>query len=489
MATAAQLRRLADQHGLALDCQVFEATDQIGGVIGTEIVEVPGQGRFVIDHGADMFTTQPAAALELCRAMGVEHRLLKPSIEGRGAMIAAGNRLIPIPEGFVLMRPTKIGSMIRTPLLSWQGKLRLLAERFVRPRPASLTDESVGSFVRRRLGDECLDRLVAPLVAGIYTADVDRLSMAATMNPIWQMEAEHGSLMAATLHRRRQGEDRTEAISSGARYENFRAFPNGMAELFETMAEYVGRDRIRLGRRVEAMACTGEGTVRLLPSGQVFDRVILALPAPASAAILSTLKVDSHPNHPSDQQTEKIQTAGEEVARRLTGIPMASTAIVVMAVRRDCLSRLPSTFGFVVPPREGRAVLAGSFASEKFAGRAPKDYVIVRAFVGGMLQPEILQRPDEQLIEIVRSELADWIGMDRNSPIEQIAPVVRVVRWDRAMPQYEVGHVALADAVEQSMAAIPSIHLSGNALRGVGIAPLVAAAGRRAEQLLQIKFG
>jgi len=489
MATATQLKRLADRHGLPLQCQVFEASDRLGGVIGTEIVDVPGKGRFVLDQGADMFTTQPSAALELCRAMGVEDRLLKPATLGRGAMIARGNRLIPIPEGFVLMRPTKIGSMIRTPLLSWRGKLRLLAEQFVRSRPPSVTDESVGSFVRRRLGKECLDRLVAPLVAGIYTADIERLSMATTMQPIWQMEAQHGSLMAATWNRRRRGQDRTETVSSGARYENFRAFPDGMAEFFDAMADYIGRDQIRFGHRVETAVCTADRKVRLLPDGRVFDRLVLALSASASAAILSSLEVESLPGQSTVPRDQLIRQAGRDVAEQLDQIPMASTAIVVMAVRRDRLTRLPETFGFVVPPREGRAVLAGSFASEKFAGRAPADHVIIRAFVGGILQPEILQRTDEELVQIVRAELADWIGMDRNSPIDQIAPVVRVVRWDRAMPQYEVGHLQRATAVEQLMRSVPGVELAGNALRGVGIAPLVAAAERRAERLLNIKFG
>lgn len=466
LATAVELKLAG------FDVTVLESAPRIGGVIHTEQIDVPGIGTFIIDHGADMFATQPPAAIDLCRRLGVEDRLLKPNLHGRGAMIARGQSLVPIPEGFVLMRATKLSSMITTSLLSPAGKLRLLVERFVRRRPADVRDESVGSFVRRRMGNEVLQRIVAPLVAGIYTADVERLSMAATMKPIWDMESHDGSLTAATLRRRRSGEDRTESGSSGARYEQFRAFPGGMIDWMTTLADAIGHDRVHLNCPAESLSADG-GRIRVHPDHDAFDDVVLAVPAAASARLLATFDDACH--------HDAIQT----VVSDLNSIPTASTAIVVMAVRRTSVARMPATFGFVVPPSENRRILAGSFASEKFAGRAPEGYVIIRAFVGGVLQPDILSQSDESIVGLVRDELHELIGLDNTAPLTDIAPVVRVVRWNEAMPQYEVGHVDKATRIKTAMASIPHIHLAGNSLDGVGIAPVIAAAARLASS--QIK--
>jgi oxygen-dependent protoporphyrinogen oxidase len=334
-----------------------------------------------------------------------------------------------------------------------------------------VADESVGSFVRRRLGNECLDNIVAPLVAGIYTADVDRLSMAATMKPIWDMETNDGSLAKATLRRIRTGEDATEQASSGARYEKFRAFPNGMKQWIDTLADFTGRENIRLNTAVRSIASLPNDRYQLNvesettgQSSDEFDHVVVSTPAHVAANLLQSLS--------------------EEAASTLRSIPFASTAIVVMAVRRDCISRLPETFGFVVPPKENRRVLAGSFASTKFPQRAPDDHVIVRAFVGGMLQSEILDRSDDEIIQVVRAELGDLIGLDQTQPLEDIAAVVRVVRWNNAMPQYEVGHLDKVQRIRTTLAPLPHLHLNTNALGGVGIAPVIAASQRTAERIL-----
>ncbi|PHQ34272.1 protoporphyrinogen oxidase [Rhodopirellula bahusiensis] len=473
LSTAAHLLLLSKKQNKPLpNITLFEAADRLGGVIHTETLTDNSGRTFVVDHGADMFATAPSAAIDLCEQLGVADQLLRPNPLGRGAMIARGNKLIPIPEGFVLMRPTKLGSMLTTPLLSLSGKLRLLRERFVPRRADSVTDESVGSFVRRRLGNECLNNIVAPLVAGIYTADVDRLSMAATMKPIWDMETNDGSLAKATLRRIRTGEDSTEQASSGARYEKFRAFPNGMKQWMDMLADFVGRENIRLNTAVRSIVPRPNHRYQLNietecsdQSSQEFDQVVVSTPAHVAANLLQSLS--------------------EEAASTLRSISFASTAIVVMAVRRDCISRLPATFGFVVPPKENRRVLAGSFASTKFPQRAPDDHVIVRAFVGGVLQPEILDRSDSEITDVVRTELGDLIGLDQTQPLEDITALVRVVRWNEAMPQYEVGHLDKVQRIQAAIDSLEGLHLNTNALGGVGIAPVIAASERTAERILK----
>lgn len=474
LATGVHLRLLANAHQRPLEITLLESSSRVGGVIQTERIIGRSGGEFIVDHGADMLTTNPPAAIELCRQLGVEGRLQQPELAGRGAMIARGNRLIPIPEGFVLMRATQVMSMLSTPLLSAGGKLRLLAERLITPRDPAAEDESVGSFVTRRLGRECLDNIVSPLVAGIYTADVHRLSMAATMKPLWDMESSHGSLARATMRRKRSGEDAAERSSSGARYGQFRAFPGGMVELVDTLANHLGRGNIRLNNPVESLETTATG-IQIRATGEQFDRIILASPAPVSAKLIATLST------PADDEVRS--SAISTLASNLTAIRYASTGIVVLAIPRTSIARMPQTFGFVVPPREHRMILAGSFASEKFSGRAPRDHVIIRAFVGGALHPEILKNNDDAIVEIVAKELGDLIGLDVSRSVHEIAAFIRVIRWNDAMPQYEVGHLQKAAAIESAISQIPNVHLATNAVGGVGIAPVIATAAKCAQRV------
>ena len=440
------------------DVRVFESGSRTGGVIGTETSDHPHAGPLVLDLGADMLATKPPAAMDLLSRLGVAEDLLLPKVEGRGAMIVRRGELVPIPEGFVLMRATRFGSMLRTPLLSPAGKLRLAYEALVR-EPDHDEDESVGSFVRRRLGGEMLDRIVGPLVAGIYTADVDRLSMKATMAPIRDMARRHGSLAAATLRRRRDGEDGVDSTSSGARYEQFRAFRGGMVGLMESLTAALPRDAVQSNCRVESVRRSSDGLTLAFADrpAETFDQVVVATPAAVSAKLLGDLT-------PS-------------VSSELASVVSASAAIAVLVVRRADIRMKAKTFGFVVPPVEGRRILAGSFASEKFAGRCREDHVIVRVFFGGMLQPHLLRFDDEELVRIARAELSELIGL-AGDPVHST-----VVRWNDAMPQYEVGHLERVARIKASLASVPGLHMVSNALDGVGIAPLIGQAGRVAERI------
>jgi protoporphyrinogen/coproporphyrinogen III oxidase len=455
LASAVQILQLLPN----ADVTVFEASHRVGGVIDTQ-----RHGELLVDYGADMFATQPSAAIRLCEKIGVAHRLIEPKDQGRGAMIVHRGRLVPIPEGFVLMRATRLASMMTTPLLSVRGKMRLAAERFV-PRRDDPTDESVADFVRRRLGQEMLDRIVGPLVAGIYTADVERLSMQATMAPILKMEQQYGSLAHATLMRRKSGEDSVERSSSGARYGQFRSFPGGMLELIESLRDQLPKSSIRVSSPVQSLSPTSDGwrlTLQGEPNGQneetgPFAQVVLATPASVASRLL--------------QQILPV------ASQNLAAIETASTAIVVLGIRRRDMVRPPQAFGFVVPPMEHRRILAGSFASEKFDGRASHDDVIARVFIGGALQSDLLQLDDDQLTRIATEELNDLVGLT-GMPFMK-----HVVRWNHAMPQYHVGHLDRVERIESSLKSIPSLSLAGNSLHGVGIAPVIETAGRIAQSI------
>lgn len=477
LSTAFYLKQVLPQANISL----FENASRLGGVIYTEQIET-SDGLFVIDHGADMFATEPPAAMELCRELGVDDQLILPDTDRAGAMIVFRGRLIPIPDGFVLMRATKLWQMVTTPLLSLRGKLRFLAERFIRPSTSQTSsvdvDQSVAEFVRHRMGSETLDRLVGPLVAGIYTADVEKLSMNATMAPMLKMVRDHGSLAKATLARAKAGKDSTERNSAGARYEKFRGFPNGMQQLIDSLAAAIGTQAIHLETPVTRLQPSGTDAVpwRLESNGQSlgdFDWIVFATPANVTAKLLRAMKPKMEPAkilpvENSDLENSDFAAAIQTAADGLETISYASTAIAVLCVRQSQIERLPRQFGFVVPRNENRKILAVSFASHKYARRCPADHTIIRVFVGGATQRELLDQSDESLLAMVRGELADLIGM---SGTETLA---RVVRWNDAMPQYHVGHVSLADEIENAVAKIPGVSLATNALRGVGIAPVIA---------------
>lgn len=449
LATAAQIH-LADPE---IQLTLFEAGTRVGGVIHSE-----SDGPFLIDHGADMFATQPPAALNLIRQLGLEDRLIEPQPSRRGARIVHRGQLVPVPEGFVLMRATQWLPMMTTSLLSPLGKLRFLLERFVSPRSDDL-DESVGEFVRRRMGNQVLDRIVAPLAAGIYTADINKLSMRATMAPIAEMERQYGSLAKAASQRRKTGEDTMERASAGARYEKFRAFRGGMKQFIDALAKSLPAETIQLNRSVERLEQSDGGwNVHVDGQSSAFDHVVVAVPPKPASRLL--------------------QPICPRAAEPLSTIEMASTAIVVLGVPRAQVSRDIDTFGFVVPLSERRRILAGSFASHKFAGRAPEDHVLIRVFIGGAMQPELLQLGDDELEKIAYEELQELIGL-RGEPV-----LTRIVRWNDAMPQYHVGHLQRVEQIESAVSQLDRFSIVNNCLHGVGIAPLVGLAAKVAANVV-----
>lgn len=448
LSTAAKLHRLDDSVELAL----FESGPRVGGVIHTEQV-----GEFLIDHGADMFAKKPSAAIDFCRELGLEDQLIEPKPSGRGARIVRNGQLVPIPEGFVLMRATQLWPMLCTPLLSLHGKLRFLMERWIAPAKTD-EDESVSSFVQRRMGQEVLDRIVAPLSAGIYTADVTKLSMQTTMQAIAGMEKKYGSLARATAVRRRKGEDSVERGSTGARYGQFRAFRGGMIELIKGIAQSLPDDSINLNSPVESIRSMGNQWI-VTESGtdHKFDHVVVAVPPKAAVNLLK-------PTAP---------LASAELAK----IESASAAIVVLGVSANDIKRPVNTFGFVVPLSEKRRILAGSFASHKFSDRSPEGHVLIRVFMGGAMQPELLEKSDEELVRIAQEELSDLIGLT-GDPL-----VSRVVRWNDAMPQYHVGHGDRVRIIDEEVGRIPGLSFTSNALHGVGIAPVIKQADQVARKV------
>ncbi len=456
LTAAFTLRRLSPR----TQCDLFEASARWGGAIRTERLD-----GFLVEHGADMFATEPNAAMELCDELGLQAELQTPLPNARGAAIVHRGKLVPIPAGFVLMRPTRLWPMMTTPLLSLAAKLRLLAEPLIARRGEAL-DESIASFVTRRLGRETLARIVQPLVGGIYTGDVSRLSMAAAMPQFWEMERRDGSLFQATRRRHREGADTTEQNSAGARYEKFRSFPDGMQRLIDALVSQLEVKQLHLSSPVRELRKTTEGWQLIFNSQRElgpYQQVIVATPAGHASELIAKL--------------------APAARLALSEIAFASSAIVVLGVHSEDIEQRLSIAGFVVPAGELRNVLAVSFTGDKFAGRAPLGQKLIRVFIGGEMQAHLLARNDDELIELAKVELNQLIGL-RGQPI-----LAKVIRWNHAMPQYHVGHLQRLATIKQSLSEHSGLSLIGNSLHGVGIAPTIANARQTVQDLHRVFAG
>ncbi|MFM8574064.1 MAG: protoporphyrinogen oxidase [Pirellula sp.] len=437
------------------EVQVFESLGRIGGVIDTLD---PSQAPYLIECGADNFATLLPDAWELVRQMGLESEFISPSKDYRIAQVVRRGRLYPIPNGFSLMQPTRMGSILSTPILSVAGKLRVLQEAFI-PAKRDGQDESVESFAVRRLGRECFERLVEPVVGGIFTAKADRLSMQAAMPQFVRMEREHGSLIRAAFAKRRQqsAENRSAREASGARYDQFTAPKLGMKWWLSKLAEPLG-PRLHLNHRVEVLERRPDSLweLRLVDARddsariEQFDGVCLAVPSYIAGGLLRALD--------------------NQLADHLESIEYASSAIAVLAVRRDEIRPESFCFGSIAPTVERRNCLAISLSSEKYAGRSPSDTVIMRVFMGGAVRPELLELPDDSLLKLAFEEVRELFG------VRTVPHFERLIRWNRAMPQYHVGHVQRVARIRELVSKYPGLALAGNAYDGVGIPQCIRSA-------------
>jgi oxygen-dependent protoporphyrinogen oxidase len=332
----------------------------------------------------------------------------------------------------------------------------------VLPRRDPEGDESLASFVKRRLGREALDRIVQPLVGGIYTADPKELSVRATLPQFLEMERVHGSLILAAM---RQGRKARSVVkhASGARYGMFVSIDDGMDTLTRTLAAKLPPGTIRTGTAVRRVS-------RNEPDSPWLVELLDAPPIEADAVVLS---VEAH------AAARLLDGVDPALALQLRGIPYASSIIVSVAYPRDRVAHPLDGFGAVVPSAEKRAILAVSFLSVKFPARAPAGTALMRVFLGGATQPEYFDRDDEAIRTIVRSELDELLGA-RGEPL-----LIEIARHPRAMPQYTLGHLDRVAAIRRLAERHPRLVLGGNAFDGVGIPDTVLAAEKAAEAVMR----
>jgi len=447
LAAAHRLREIERDGGGRFETHLFEAADRLGGVISSEIHD-----GFVIEGGPDSILSEKPAGLALCERLGLTEQLIRTREEMRRTYIAFDGKLHPLPDGFLLLAPTRFLPLALSPLFTPLGKMRMALD-LVLPRGAPQRDESLASFVRRRLGREALERVAQPLVGGIYTADPETLSLAATMPRFLEMERRQRSVIRA-MWQQQQGRP-APAASSGARWSLFVSFARGLQTLIDGVAASLGETAVHLGHDVKAVR-PAEGLWHLddLPP---FDAVIVATPAHVAARLLG--EIDDH------------------LRRDLAAIDYSSSATVTFAYRRDDVPHPLDGFGFVVPNIEGRPLIACTFSSLKYDHRAPDGHLLLRSFVGGALRADAVDLGDDELCALVREQLTQLLGIQRPPHF------ARVHRHARAMPQYQVGHLDRVGRIEQHVALRRGLAVAGNAYRGVGIPDCIATAERAAEAI------
>lgn len=453
LATAFRLREYAKQTNTALHVTVYEAGDRFGGVIASS----QEQG-FTLEHGPDSIVRSKPAGIQLIKDLGLEERLIPTQEYARSSLIAKGRRLLPIPEGLYLLAPAKFWPFVTSPIISWPGKLRMALDLLLPRRRADLPEESLGEFVRRRLGREALERIAQPLVSGIYTADPEQLSLRATMPQFLDMERDHRSLI---LGMRKRAAEQAVAAARGPRYGLFASLTGGLQTLVDRLLERLrepGCDLV-LNTRIDTVvkAESGGYTLALADGYRQFDQVVLALPAHAAA------KVTKH--------------LDQVLSYKLATIPYAGVATINVALRAEQLPDLPAAAGFVVPAVEGRTIIAATFGHHKYAGRVPDGHALLRAFIGGALHEQALERSDADLVDGTLRDLRDFLGL-RGDPL-----FTRVHRWPKAMAQYVLGHGEGVQVIRSRERHFPGFALVGNGYEGVGIPDLAAQADQAVDRL------
>ncbi len=431
---------------------VLEASDRWGGKIRTE--RIPGEGgRFIVEAGPDTFLATKLYATDLCRALGLGERLHGTNPVQRNTYVLSRGRLLPLPDGLAMMIPTNVQAILRSGLVSWPGKARMGLDFVLPPHPVN-GDESLGAFVSRRLGREAYENLIEPLMSGIYAGDGDRLSLASTFPYLRDLELKHGSLARGALNMRRKSAGKAVQGSRSA----FLTPTTGLAEIVEALVSHLERADLRLNAKAEGIEREGEGYAIWMKSGErrYADALIAATPAYVTAGL--------------------VQGLDPRLAESLEQIPYASTATVSLAYRTRDLPCALDGFGYVIPRREGRKALACTWTSTKFPHRAPDGTALLRVFVGRAGQE--LAWDEEELVELAREELRLTLGV-LGEPL-----FARAYLWEKAMPQYNLGHPALLKQVEAALERQPALALAGNGYRGIGIPDCIHSGQLAAERAI-----
>ena len=416
-----------------IPCTLIEPRGRLGGVITTEVVD-----GCVVEGGPDSFLAAKPWALELIRELGLAGQVIGSNDHLRATYVLKGGRLVPLPDGLMMMVPTRVLPMVTTRLLGWPTKIRMGLEYFRRGAGAQSEDQSVAEFVEDHYGREAVDYLAEPLLAGVYGGSPEALSVRSVLGRFVELEARYGSLTRGVLAERRK------AVGAASGLPLFQTLKGGLGQLITALEEAV-RDSVTVVRGMaEALEQAGPG-LRVRVGGEWLsaEHVVVACQAYRAG--------------------ELVESVDSELAGTLQSIPYCSSMTVALTYDRQAVGHRLNGFGFLVPRRERRRLVACTWVGTKFTNRTPDDRALLRCFLGGADDPGILDEPDEAVVALVREELRRTMGV-MAEPLS-----TRLSRWPRSMAQYTVGHERLAREIEERRRRIPGLALAGNAYQGIGI--------------------
>ena len=460
-------RAASEGHGV--DFVLFEKDPRLGGKIQTEIVRDASEDKFIVDGGPDCFLTEKPACHRIAKLLGIYDDELPTDESRKRTWILSRGKLHQMPDGIFMFAPTKFLPFATTGLFSWPGKIRMAMDLFIPPKkvvPGELNDETLESFVVRRMGRECLERLAEPLVGGVHASDSVKMSLAATFPRLLEMEQTYGSLTKGFIAARRKVEEmrRKYPPQPGQKPRTFfTSFVNGMQELTDRMADVAGREKMRTGAAVIALRHPhGRAWTVLLSDGSTVD---------GDAVIIATESWAAEP---------LVRPHDEVIAEALASIPASSSATISMAFNENEVGFDLDAFGVLCPLVERRALMAATYSSTKWPGRAPPGKVLLRGFVGGPHNQEIVKRSDEELVQKVLAEFCDLLGLN---PFAK--PLFsRVFRWHLGMPQYTLGHLGRIGRIDDRCAQIPGLAIAGGSYRGVGVPNCIESGERAVTKIL-----
>lgn len=451
LAAAYELDKTARERGSPLAVDLLEASHRLGGSILTE-----REGEYVLDAGPDAILTLKPWALELCREIGLEDEIIATRDEHRGVALYSRGKLRPLPYGTGSGTARKIAAYATSGVVSWPAKLRMAADLML-PRGRAKEDESMADFFGRRLGREAVERIVDPLIAGIYSGDPDKLSIQSTFPRFPQMVAERRSILMALLRA-------PQSTRSGRRsLPIFCSLRDGLGRMVDRLVGRLKVTTVRLNTPIAAVHETDDGYALETSEGERigYSAVILAAPAWVAARQLENL---------APAAAEKMKT-----------IRYVNSATVFFTYRRRDLKPALSGYGFLVPSCEGRRINGATWITNKFAHRSPEDGFLVRCFIGGDRTTDQLEADDEGLVRICREELREIAGISAE-PLH-----IRVYRWHGSGPQYDVGHARLVAGIDAALERFPRLDVTGAGYRGVGIPDCVHDGRETARRLLSVR--
>ncbi len=429
------------------DVTVLERQERAGGKMRTVY-----ERGYIVETGPNGFLDGKPYTLNLVKALGIEDKLYRSSDKSRKRFIYTNGRLVRLPENPI--------AFLSSYLLSWKGKLRLVGELFVPPK-RDLSDETLADFARRRIGEEALEKLLDPMVAGIFAGDPERMSLKASFPAIYQLEKKYGGLIKGLIAKMKE----SKGSSSGPAGPGgvLTSFVGGVSDLINALSEKLGSD-LKTGVSIESIEKRGKyWVVTWREEGEEradeFEHLILSTPAYSAS--------------------ELLKSVNEELSLLLSQIEYSPISVVALGFQKKGLGHDLDGFGFLIPKSEGRKILGALWDSSVFPNRAPEGKVLIRVMVGGARQPELVGLSEEELVEISLKELR------RIMKIRHYPEFIKVFKHEKGIPHYTLGHSERVERIFELGRRIGNLHFCSNAYRGVGVNDCTKLAEETAGEILK----